>query len=129
MTNHNPTFTSSAATGSFSEDADTTGSGTLHQLTGLLNFKDSDRNDTHTTSASLRTVSWSGGATIPTDSLSDLANAMSSTVVSDSNGSGQLRWSFSAADSEFDFLARNERLTLTYDIIGPTITAEPPRGP
>ena len=42
---------------------------------------------------------------------------MSSSIVSDSNGSGQLRWSFGAADSDFDFLARNERLILTYDVV------------
>ena len=54
MTNHKPTFTSSAANGSFSENANTTGSGALHQLTGTMNFTDCDHNDTHTTSASLQ---------------------------------------------------------------------------
>jgi VCBS repeat-containing protein len=116
MTNRNPTFTSSAASGSFSENSNTTGSGSLHQLTGTMKFKDSDRLDSHTTSAVLRTVSWTGGSTIPSSSLVDLNTAMSSTILTDSNGSGELRWSFSAADSEFDFLARHERLVLTYDI-------------
>jgi VCBS repeat-containing protein len=116
MTNHKPIFTSSSANGSFSENANTTDSGALHELTGSMNFKDSDHSDTHTTSASLRSVSWTGGSAIPADSLADLTTAMTSTIVSDSNGSGRVRWSFSAADNEFDFLARNERLVLTYDI-------------
>src|SRR5439155_24475560 len=34
----------------------------------------------------------------------------------DRNGNGSLRWSFSDADQVFDFLARNQTLTLTYNI-------------
>ena len=40
MTNHNPTFTSSSESGSFSETSNTTGSTTLHLLSGTLNFKE-----------------------------------------------------------------------------------------
>ena len=57
MTNHNPTITSSNATGSFSENTSTTGSSALHILSGTMNFTDSDHSDTHTTSASLKTAS------------------------------------------------------------------------
>lgn len=116
MTNHAPTFTSSAATASFSEFSDTTGSTTDHLASGTLNFKDSDKTDTHTTSASLRTAVWSGGSVIPTVSLADLTSAMSSTIQSDSNGSGSVAWNFAADDRDFDFLAKNETLTLTYDV-------------
>ena len=56
MTNHTPTFTSSSATGSFSEIANTTNSSTLHLLSGTMNFKDSDHSDTHTTSAALHSA-------------------------------------------------------------------------
>src|SRR5262249_14652118 len=94
----------------------TTGSSALHLLSGTLNFKDSDKTDTHTTSAALRTVAWSGGSTIPASSLADLTSALSTSIQSDSNGSGKIKWSFSAADSDFDFLAKNETLVLTYDV-------------
>ena len=116
MSNHTPTFTSSAASGSFSENANTTGSTAAHLLSGTMNFKDSDKSDSHTTSASLHNVVWSGGSVVPSVTLTDLANAMSSTITSDSNGSGSLKWSFSAPDDDFDFLAKNQTLVLTYDI-------------
>ena len=32
------------------------------------------------------------------------------------NGSGALKWNFSDADDDFDFLSKNQTLTLTYDI-------------
>src|SRR5436190_16258358 len=116
MTNHAPTFTSSSATGSFSENTNTTGSGALHQLTGTMNFKDSDKSDTHTTSASLSSAVVSGGTVVPASSLSHLQAAMSSQILSDSNGNGSLKWTFSDADSDFDFLAKNQTLQLTYNI-------------
>ena len=65
MTNHNPTFTGPAATGSFNENANTTDSSALHTLSGLLNFKDSDHTDTHTTLASLRSAAWSPSPILP----------------------------------------------------------------
>ncbi len=116
MTNHAPIFTSSSATGSFSELANTTGSTVLDQLSGTMNFTDADHSDTHTTSAVLHSAVLSGGSSIPAASLASFNTAMSSQIVSDHNGSGQLKWSFSDADDEFDFLARNQTLTLTYDI-------------
>ena len=41
---------------------------------------------------------------------------MTSQILSDHNGSGQLKWSFSDADDDFDFLSKNQTLVLTYDI-------------
>lgn len=117
MTNHAPTFTSSSATGSFTETANTTDSMVLHQLTGTMNFKDSDHSDTHTATATLQSAVVSGGTVIPAASLADFSAAMSSQILSDSNGSGQLRWSFSDVDDDFDFLAKNQTLVLTYDIM------------
>lgn len=116
MTNHNPTFTSSAATGSFSETANSTDSSTLHLLSGTLNFTDSDHSDTHTTAAALHSAVLSGGSGIPAATLAHLNSAMSSQILTDHNGSGSLKWSFSDADKDFDFLAKNETLVLTYDI-------------
>src|SRR3954468_23660281 len=116
MTNHAPTFTGSSATGSFSEFSNTTDSTALHTLTGTMNFKDSDHSDTHTTSASLHSATLSTGSIIPSTSLAHFQTAMTSQITSDSNGSGKLKWLFSDADEDFDFLAKNQTLTLTYDI-------------
>ena len=116
MTNHTPVFTSSSATGSFTETANTTDSTALHTLTGTMNFKDSDHGDTHTTTATLHSTSVSGGTIIPAASLAHFQAAMTSQITSDSNGSGKLKWTFSDADDDFDFLSKNQTLTLTYDI-------------
>lgn len=116
MTNHAPTFTGSSATGSFSEFSNTTDSTALHTLTGTMNFKDSDHSDTHTTSASLQSAVLSSGTIIPSTSLTHFQTAMSSQITSDSNGTGKLKWTFADADEDFDFLSKNQVLTLTYDI-------------
>src|SRR4051794_28641625 len=116
MTNHAPTFTGSSASGSFSEFSNTTDSTALHTLTGTMNFKDSDHSDTHTTSASLHSATLSSGSIIPSTSLAHFQTAMTSQITSDNNGTGKLKWLFSDADEDFDFLSRNQVLTLTYDI-------------
>jgi VCBS repeat-containing protein len=116
MTNHTPVFTSSSASGSFTETANTTDSTALHLLSGTMNFTDSDHSDTHTTSATLHSATVSGGTVVPGASLAHFQAAMTSQMLSDSNGSGKIRWSFSDADDDFDFLAKNQKLTLTYDI-------------
>jgi len=117
MTNHAPKITSSSAKGSFGELADTTGSTALDQLSGTMNFTDADHSDTHTTSTALLSAVLSSGSVIPAASLADFSTAMTSHILSDSNGSGQLQWSFSDADKDFDFLSANQTLVLTYDII------------
>jgi VCBS repeat-containing protein len=116
MTNHTPVFTSSSASGSFSENTNTTGSSSLHTLTGTMNFTDSDHSDTHTTTATLHSTSVSGGTVIPAASLTHFQAAMTSQITSDSNGSGKLKWTFNDADGDFDFLSKNQTLVLTYDI-------------
>ena len=116
MTNHTPTFTSSSASGSFAEFANTTDSTTLHQLTGTMSFRDSDRSDTHTTSATLHSAVLSSGSIIPAASLAHFQTAMTSQITSDSNGTGSLKWTFSDPDDDFDFLSKNQSLILTYDI-------------
>lgn len=65
MTNHTPVFTSSSATGSFTETANTTDSLALHLLSGTMNFTDADHSDTHTTSAALHSAVLSSGTVIP----------------------------------------------------------------
>jgi VCBS repeat-containing protein len=116
MTNHTPVFTSSSASGSFSENTNTTGSSSLHTLTGTMNFTDSDHSDTHTTTATLHSTSVSGGTVVPAASLGHFQAAMTSQITSDSNGSGKLKWTFNDTDNDFDFLSKNQTLVLTYDI-------------
>ncbi|MBR0756666.1 VCBS domain-containing protein [Bradyrhizobium jicamae] len=116
MTNHTPVFTSSSASGSFTEFTNTTDSTALHQLTGTMSFRDSDRSDTHTTTVTLHSATLSSGSIIPAASLADFQTAMTSQITSDSNGSGNLSWIFSEADDDFDFLSKNQTLVLTYDI-------------
>jgi VCBS repeat-containing protein len=115
-TNHNPVFTSSSATGSFTELTNTTDSTTLHTLSGTMNFTDSDHTDTHTTTAFLASAVLSSGSVIPASSLTHFQSAMTSSLTSDHNGSGSVKWSFSDADDDFDFLSKNQTLTLTYDV-------------
>lgn len=116
MTNHSPVFTSSSASGSFSEFADTTDSTALHTLSGTMNFADADRTDMHTTSATLQSAVLSSGSIIPAASLTHFSTAMTSQILSDQNGAGKLKWMFGDADDDFDFLAKNQTLVLTYDI-------------
>ena len=116
MPNHNPIIASPTVNDSFSETANTTGSTATHQLSGTMDFKDNDKTDTHTTSAALTDAVVSGGTAIPSASLTDLQNALTSTIASDSNGSGVIDWSFSAPDDDFDFLAAGQTLSLTYNV-------------
>src|SRR4030088_1691450 len=98
MTNHTPIITSSSATGSVSEFADTTNSTALHQLSGTMNFSDSDHGDTHTTSATLHSAELASGSVIPAASLAHFNAAMTSQILSDHNGSGTLKWAFGDMD-------------------------------
>lgn len=116
MTNHKPVFTSSSATGSFTEFANLNDSTTLRTLSGTMSFKDSDKTDAHTTTATLHSAVVSGGTVVPAASLAHFQAAMQSQILSDSNGNGQLKWSFSDQDQDFDFLAKNQTLVLTYDV-------------
>ncbi|UWU79715.1 VCBS domain-containing protein [Bradyrhizobium huanghuaihaiense] len=116
MTNHTPVFSSSSATGSFTEFANLNDSTTLHTLSGTMSFKDSDKTDTHTTTATLHSAVVSGGTVIPATLLAQFQTAMQSQILSDANGSGQLKWTFSDEDEDFDFLAKNQTLVLTYDV-------------
>ena len=41
---------------------------------------------------------------------------MTSQITKDSNGTGTVKWSFSEADDDFDFLSKNQVIVLTYDV-------------
>ncbi|WP_420965872.1 VCBS domain-containing protein [Bradyrhizobium sp. B120] len=93
-----------------SSAADTTG--------GSLSFTDVDLNDTHSVANLVHSTTWSGGSTLPSGLAATLASALSTTVSTDSTGTGagSVGFSFSAADSNFDFLAAGETLTVVYDV-------------
>lgn len=116
MTNHAPTFTSGPDSDSFGEFSNTTNSTALHQLSDTMNFKDSDHSDTHTTSVALHSAVLSSGSVIPASSLAHFQTAITSQITKDSNGTGTVKWSFSEADDDFDFLSKNQVIVLTYDV-------------
>src|SRR5260370_35632975 len=88
MANHATIFTSSSATGSCSEFADTTDSTVLHQLSGTMNFKDSDHSDTHTTSAFLYSAVLSSGSVLPAASPAHFSTAITTQTPEASKGAG-----------------------------------------
>jgi VCBS repeat-containing protein len=90
-------------------------SSTPDQVAGSMSFTDPDVGDTHTASASLNTVTWSGGGAIPSASQTALNTALSASISSDSTA-GTLSWQFSLEDKNVDFLAVGEKLTATYDV-------------
>src|SRR5262249_55394807 len=61
----------------------------------------------------------SGGATLPSGLSTVLASALNTSVSSDSTGlrTGAVDFTFSATDNTFDFLAANQTLTVTYNVI------------
>ena len=85
---------------------------------GSLSFTDVNLSDTHTVGNSLVAATWSGGATLPSGLSTVLASALTTSVSSDSagSGSGSVAVTFSAADKTFDFLAAGQTLTITYNV-------------
>src|SRR5262249_24400871 len=69
-------------------------------------------------SASLASITWSGGATLPGGLSAVLASALTTSVSTDSTtgSSGSIATTFSAPDKTFDFLAAGETLTITYNV-------------
>src|SRR5205814_249391 len=92
-----------------------TGNATADTTSGSLSFTDVDLTNAHTASSTVSTATWSGGTTLPSGLASTLSSALT-TGVTDSTGSGagSVGFSFSAADSTFDFLAAGETLTVVY---------------
>src|SRR5262249_15405911 len=69
-------------------------------------------------SASLASIAWSGGATLPSGLGAVLASALTTSVSTDStiSTSGTIATTFSAPDQTFDFLAAGETLTIVYNV-------------
>jgi VCBS repeat-containing protein len=93
-----PTITGAVASGSVTEDTLPT------MASGTINFADVDLNDTHTVSATPAASGYLGTftPTLSNDSTGD--------------GSGQVSWNFSVANSALQFLAQGQTLTQTYTV-------------
>ena len=90
-----------------------TGSLSSDKASGLIGFADADLSDSHTATVSQVTVSGVAGTTTSADYSSFLKVS-----VSEAAGSsvGLIKWSFDAPDKSFDYLAKGEKLTLTYEV-------------
>ena len=96
------------------ETVNTTGSTHLDTVSsGTLTFTDFKLT---TVSATMASMTWSGGATPPSGLAEVLAGALSITTESADPVSGSIATTFGAADHNFDFLAANETLTIVYDV-------------
>ena len=85
--------------------------------TGTLHFTDVDLNDTHSVGNSFVSAIWSGGASLPSGLSTLLTNALSLTKAdSTGTGAGSIGFTFSVKDNNFDFLAKDETLTVTYNV-------------
>src|SRR5439155_774452 len=95
-----------------------TGSTSLDSTSGTLTFTDVDLTDTHQASASAPTFVWSGGTLTAAQQAALTAASTLTLSESDStgSGSGSVGFTFSAADSAFDFLAAGQTLTVTYNV-------------
>jgi VCBS repeat-containing protein len=99
------------------EIAGATASATADKASQTLAFSDVDLTDTHMTTYSLASSTWSGGANIPAATLAALASALSLTETdSTGTGKGAVAATFSLADKLVDFLAAGETLTLVYNV-------------
>src|SRR5262249_50174156 len=94
----------------------TTGSTKLDTVpSGTLTFTDFN---VSSVSANLASITWSGGAMLPSGPSTVLASALTTSVSTDSStgSSGSIVTTFSAADNNFDFLAAGETLPITYNV-------------
>jgi VCBS repeat-containing protein len=113
-TNDKPIYLSGPESAHLTEDQHVSPGGNL-TAQGDLVFTDVDLSDTHTVST-IVTASTSGGSTITLSNAALLA-AMSTTL-DDSTGHllGDVDWNFALPNSEVNFLAAGETLTLNYNI-------------
>jgi VCBS repeat-containing protein len=110
------------------ELANTTGAATADTASATLVFHDVDLSDTHSVILGAPAASWAlaGGVASPLNSLpaaalsslqTALDGALTSTLTDSTHtGAGSIALAFSAADKAFDFLAKNETLTVTYNV-------------
>ena len=99
------------------ETADVTGSSAVDTASGTLAFTDVDLSDTHTVSHALLVYALSSGS-LNTPEITALNAATLTLVEHDSTGTGagSIDFTYSAADSSFDFLAAGQTLTVIYSV-------------
>lgn len=104
-----------ASTGSVIEQANATGSASLDTASGAILFTDDSASPSD--NASITGVSASGNTAGLSGNAALLAMLSLGPVSEPANGnSGSVSWSFSTADSAFDYLAVGETVTLTYAV-------------
>jgi VCBS repeat-containing protein len=116
-TNYAPVISSGGSTSaSLTELANTTGSTALDSATGKVLFVDTNLDDTHTVSVGGVTAS---GTTAGLPSNAALLAMLGTGSITEQAGGNpaSLDWTFSAADSTFDYLAAGQSLVLTYQLV------------
>lgn len=103
----------SITTAGITEIAATTGASTADTASGTIRFGDADAADVHTASISSVTAT---GVTSGLPANATLLAWLSKGTLTEQSGTtaGALPWSFSAADSAFDYLGAGQTATLTY---------------
>ncbi|MDF1726467.1 MAG: VCBS domain-containing protein [Sulfitobacter sp.] len=113
-TNDAPVITGSA-TAALTETADTTGDSATLTATDRLDFSDADLSDVdHTATVSGVTITGASGG-LPGNAA--LLGLLSLTAAKSPSGTdGTIDWTFTAEDQTFDYLAKDETVTLSYEI-------------
>lgn len=106
-TNDGPTVQSPPANVTFNEDSAATFS-----TFGFINFADADLQDTHNAGAFLQSAVFSGG--VPFNLFSTGALTASLVDPATGDGHGQLRWDFSMANADLQFIGQGQTVMLTY---------------
>ncbi len=119
--NDAPTVTTALTTPTraFSELANTTGdTADQDQASGKIAFADPDLTDTHAVTQSSPAFTWSGGTLTDDQKAALTAAGALSLAKSDSTGTGtgSVDWKYQITDSALDFLAKDETLTVKYDV-------------
>ena len=106
------------STAAITELADQTAASALGTASGKIAFADVDLSDTHTASVAAPVFNWSGGTLSASQSAAlQAAGTLALTVTDSTNsGSGSVGWSYSATDMAFDFLGKDQTLTVTYQV-------------
>ena len=111
------------ASHALTEVLNTTGLTTPDTASAHLSFTDVDLNDTHSVTLGAPAATWSAGllsglTPADTTALNTALNSALSYTLTDSthSGAGSVALAFSAADNAFDFLAKDETLTVVYNV-------------
>jgi VCBS repeat-containing protein len=114
VTPPNPVLTAGLSGQGITEIPHTTGSGNLDTASsGVLTFTNFN---VSAVSTSVSSISWSGGATPPSEVAEVLAGALSTAINGAGSDSGSIVLTFTAADNTFDFLAAGQTLDITYNV-------------